>query len=43
MVSSTLDMELGELLALLEQLRATHGGDREYVELRSALPAEWPL
>ena len=43
MVSSSLDMELDELLATLERLRASSAGDPEYLELRSALPEDWPL
>jgi hypothetical protein len=43
MVSSSLDIELDELLATLERLRAASSEDPEYQELRSALPVEWPL
>jgi hypothetical protein len=43
MVSSSLDMDVDELLATLERLRAEFGHDPEYAELRSTLPAEWPL
>jgi hypothetical protein len=43
MVSSTLEMELEELYATLERLRVEFGNHAEYVSLRSALPAEWPL
>ena len=43
MVSSSLDMELEELYATLERLRVEHGSDPEYVQLRTALPEEWPL
>ncbi len=43
MVSSSLDMNLDELLATLERLRVDFGADPDYRELRSALPADWPL
>ena len=42
MVSSSLDMQLDELLATLERLRAS-SSDAQYQELRSALPEDWPL
>ena len=43
MVSSALDMDLEELYATLERLRVEFGSDPEYVQLRSALPQDWPL
>ncbi len=43
MVSSSLDMQVDELLATLERLRTTSSGDPEYQDLRSALPRDWPL
>ena len=43
MVSSALEMDLEELLDTLERLRREHASDPEYQELRSALPADWPL
>jgi hypothetical protein len=43
MVSSSLDMDLEELLAILERLRVEFGDDAEYVEFRSDLPDTWPL
>jgi hypothetical protein len=43
MVSSSLDMGLEELNATLERLRLTCADDGEYVNLRSALPSDWPL
>ena len=43
MVSNTLDMSEEELYATLERLRVEHAADTDYVKLRSALPAEWPL
>jgi hypothetical protein len=43
MVSSAIDMDLDELLATLERLRTEHSDDPEYQQLRSDLPADWPL
>jgi len=43
MVSSSLDMQLDELLAALERLRASSAQQPQYEELRSALPEDWPL
>jgi len=43
MVSSSLEMELEELYATLERLRVSCADDDEYVNLRSALPSDWPL
>jgi hypothetical protein len=43
MVSSALDMELDELLQTLQRLSRSDAADPEYQELRSALPADWPL
>jgi hypothetical protein len=43
MVSSSLDMQVDEVLAILERLRTTSSGDPEYQDLRSALPLDWPL
>jgi hypothetical protein len=43
MVSSSLDMALEELNTTLERLRLTCADDDEYVNLRSALPSDWPL
>jgi hypothetical protein len=43
MVSNALDMSLEELYATLERLRVEAAADHDYVKLRSALPAEWPL
>ncbi len=43
MVSSALNMELEELLALLERFRHEYATDPEYQELRAALPPDWPL
>jgi hypothetical protein len=43
MVSNTLNMTAEELLAVLERLRRDHADDPDYISLRSALPAEWPI
>ena len=43
MVSSSLDMELDELLATLERLRSTRASDPDYLELRAGLPGDWPV
>jgi hypothetical protein len=43
MVSSSLDMELQELLDTLDRVRQEHGASPEYQELRRRLPAEWPM
>ena len=43
MVSNTIDMDLGELLATLERLRVEHGTDADYMRLRKVLPSDWPL
>ncbi len=43
MVSNYLEMDVEQLYALLERLRVEHGDDPEYIALRSALPADWPL
>jgi hypothetical protein len=43
MVSNTIEMDLQELLSTLERLRREHAQDEEYVKLRRALPADWPL
>jgi len=43
MVSSSLDMQLDELLVTLERLRASASGEPEYQALRAALPEDWPL
>jgi hypothetical protein len=43
MVSSAVNMGLQELLDTLERFRHAYGGDPEYVALRAALPADWPL
>ena len=43
MVSSHLNLELQELLDTLERLRQESGDTPEYLELRRALPDEWPV
>jgi hypothetical protein len=43
MVSNVLKMDLQELLDLLGQLRRDHGDSLEYLQLRGALPADWPI
>jgi hypothetical protein len=43
MVSSAIDMDLQELLDTLERMRREAGNDPEYRELRSQLPADWPM
>ncbi len=43
MVSSTLDMELSELLETLARLRREVGKDPEYQTWRRQLPEDWPL
>ena len=43
MVSNSLDLDLEEVYATLERLRVEYGADPEYVQLRSALPEDWPL
>ena len=43
MVSSTLELDLEALYASLERLRVEHGDDPDYVDLRHALPADWPI
>ena len=43
MVSSALDMTETELESVLARLRAQFKEDPEYQNLRSALPADWPL
>jgi hypothetical protein len=43
MVSNALKIELEELYATLERLRVEAADDPEYVQLRSALPTDFPL
>ena len=43
MVSSTIDVDLVELLATLERLRVEQADDPEYRRLRQVLPADWPM
>jgi hypothetical protein len=43
MVSNVLKMEPEELVHTLDELRALHGGDTEYQQLRADLPDDWPI
>jgi hypothetical protein len=43
MVSNALELDLEELYATLERLRVESADDAQYVDLRSALPSDWPL
>jgi hypothetical protein len=43
MVSNVLDMEPEQLVAALQQLRATLAADPDYQRLRGELPADWPV
>lgn len=43
MVSSTLEIDLDELVRALRRIRKEYANDPEYQRLRAALPAEWPL
>jgi hypothetical protein len=43
MVSSAIKMDLQELLDTLERFRHAYADDPEYQELRSVLPADWPI
>ena len=43
MVSNTLGMEHQDLMALLKRLGSEFAEDREYLDLRSNLPADWPI
>jgi len=43
MVSSAIGMDLDDLLATLDRLRTEQADDPEYRELRSDLPADWPM
>ncbi len=43
MVSNAIKMDLEELNATLERLRLEYAQDSDYVKLRRALPADWPL
>lgn len=43
MVSNVLGLEPDELVRQLAALRAEHAADPEYQQLRSDLPADWPL
>ena len=43
MVSSSLNLQEAELLAILQRLSRDHADDADYRELRSELPTEWPI
>ena len=43
MVSNSLKIELQELLDQLEGVRTEFSADPEYLDLRGALPEDWPL
>ena len=43
MVSNTLGMENEDLIAKLKRLGSEFADDREYQDLRSNLPADWPM
>jgi hypothetical protein len=43
MVSNSLEISIENLYATLERLRIEHSDDPDYVDLRSALPQDWPL
>lgn len=43
MVSSVLNIEVDELMALLQRLGSDCADDPEYRRLRADLPAAWPI
>ena len=43
MVSSVLNLEPDELLQLLQRFARDYADDPDYGELRSELPADWPI
>jgi hypothetical protein len=43
MVSSVLNVEDESLLATLQRIAREYADDPEYRELRSQLPADWPI
>ncbi|HEY8808179.1 MAG TPA: hypothetical protein VIN70_11420 [Candidatus Limnocylindria bacterium] len=43
MVSSALDLDLGDLRTQLERIHARSKDDPEYKTLRSTLPKQWPM
>lgn len=43
MVSSTIDMDLDDLVAVLAGLRAEHADDPEYQRWRAQFPDDWPM
>ena len=43
MVSSTIGLDLEELLATLRRIKRDHREDAEYRAWRSAFPKSWPI
>jgi len=43
MVSNTLKMTQKDVVAALKRLKAEHGDDPEYKQLRKDLPKSWPI
>ncbi len=43
MVSSTIDMDLDELIETLKRIRREHARDPEYKEWRKQFPKSWPI
>jgi hypothetical protein len=43
MVSSTIDMQLDELLATLARIKTQHADDPAYREWRTRFPKSWPM
>ena len=43
MVSSTIEMDLEELLRTLERIKREHAKDPEYLEWRGEFPKSWPM
>jgi len=43
MVSSTIDMDLEELLETLRRIKKEHAGEAEYRDWRKGFPKSWPM
>ncbi len=43
MVSSTIEMELDELIATLRRVKKEHATDPKYKEWRKNFPKSWPM
>ncbi len=43
MVSSALSIDNVELVRALARIKRDHSNDPAYLEIRPALPAEWPM